>query len=132
MIKIKKGYGPDEYEVIPDDEAHVAYYLFAHPTDRAIFSNGITVRGQDIMAIGPAYHETIGWNPSHKLNSDDWNEIRDSGIGSKLRRRLELAKTVAKKMRPEDKGRKLPDVARSMHLIVLTDRPCLPSNNSTN
>lgn len=95
MIKIIIGFRDDQYYVIDDEEAHKAYYLFNNPEARTIFSNGVAVIGKHIQGIEPAWNETMGWNPTHKLDSDDWNEIRKNGVEDKLKKTLQEAKQVA-------------------------------------
>lgn len=114
MIKVRVGYRSDQYYVIPDEEAHVAYYLFAHQESRAVFSNGIAIRGEDIIGIEPAWNESLGWNPTHQLDGDDWNHIRGSGLEQKMRRRLETAKLVASKITPQDFRTPLPQLSSKL------------------
>jgi len=94
-IKIITGFRDDQYMVIDSEEAHKAYYLFNNPEARSVFSNGVALIGKHIQGIEPAYNETMGWNPTHKLDSDDWNEINQNGIASKIRNLLYEAKNVA-------------------------------------
>jgi hypothetical protein len=96
MIKIKTGYREDEYYVIKNSEAHKAYYLFEHPEARTVFSNGVALRGEDIRGIEPAWNEMMGWNPTHKLDNDDWNEINKSGIKEKINEVIDEAQKIAK------------------------------------
>jgi hypothetical protein len=95
MIKIITGFRDDQYFIINDEEAHKAYYLFENPEARTIFSNGVALIGKNIQGIEPAYNETMGWNPTHKLDDDDWNQIRRNGVAEKLRNTLSLAKEIA-------------------------------------
>lgn len=95
MIKITTGFRENQYRIIEDEEAHKAYYLFMHPEERGIFSNGVALQGKNIQQIEPAYNETMGWNPTHELDADDWNEIRKKGVDKKLRDVLYEAKKVA-------------------------------------
>lgn len=95
LIKIITGFRDDQFMIIDAEEAHKAYYLFLHPEERAIFGNGVALIGKNIQEIVPAWNETMGWNPSHKLEGDDWNEIREKGIDKKLNGVLQLAKEVS-------------------------------------
>ena len=95
-IKITTGFREDQYRIVEDEEAHKAYYLFMHPEERGIFSNGVALQGKNIQQIEPAYNETMGWNPTHKLDDDDWNEIRAKGVDRKLRDLLSEAREVAR------------------------------------
>ena len=95
MFKIITGFREDQYFIIDSEELHKAYYLFLHPEERAIFSNGVALIGKNIQGIEPAYNETMGWNPSHQLDDDDWNELRAKGIDVKMRNILKEAKKVS-------------------------------------
>lgn len=95
MIKIITGFRDNQYYVIENEEAHKAYYLFNNPEARTIFSNGVALIGKNIQGIEPAYNETMGWNPTHTLDSDDWNDIRSKGVDADLRNLLSEAKQVA-------------------------------------
>jgi hypothetical protein len=94
-IKIITGFRNEQYYIIDGDEAHKAYYLFNNPEARTTFSNGVALIGKNIQGIEPAYNETMGWNTTHKLEDDDWNEIRTKGIDKKLRDVLSLAKEIS-------------------------------------
>lgn len=95
FIKIITGYRQDEYITIPAREAHKAYYLFTHPNERGVFSNGEVLVGKDIRAIKPDYHATMGWNPTYRIESDDMNELISSGVYSKIEGALKAGKEVA-------------------------------------
>jgi hypothetical protein len=94
-FKIITGFRADQQFIIDADDVHKAYYLFINPEKRTIFSNGVAMIGQDIRGIEPAWNETMGWNPSHKLNGDDWNEIRQKGIDKEMKVIQETAKQLA-------------------------------------
>lgn len=94
-IKLQTGFKEDQYTIIDGEEAHKAYYLFLHPEERAVFSNGVAVVGKNIMEIKPAYNEIMGWNPTHKLDDFDWEEIRGKGIDRKVGLLLAGAKEIA-------------------------------------
>ena len=102
MIRIKTGYRDNQFYVIPEEEAHVAYYLFSHDDAKAIFSNGVALRGKDILGIEPAWNEIMGWNPTHELDDDDWNYMRSKDVDRKARERIEVAKLVSMKITPSD------------------------------
>lgn len=94
-IKLITGFRDDQYTIIDAEESHKAYYLFTHPEERAVFSNGVAVVGKNIQEIVPAWNETMGWNPTHKLDGYDWEEIREKGVDSKLRNVLSEAKEIS-------------------------------------
>lgn len=93
-IKIITGFREDQYYVIDSNEAHKAYYLFMHPEERGVFKNGVAIIGKNIQGIEPAWNETMGWNETHKLDDDDWNDIHRKGIKNKMRELLSEAKRV--------------------------------------
>jgi len=95
MIKIITGFREDQFTIIEDEEAHKAYYLFNNPEARTIFNNGVALIGKNIQGIEPAYNETMGWNPTHRLDSDDWNDLRNRGVDNRLRNVLSSAKEIA-------------------------------------
>lgn len=92
-IKIKTGYNSSV--TIPAEEAHKAYYLFSHPDERTIFSNGVALISNNIMGIEPDYNKTMGWNEGYNLLADDYADIRDKGVDKKIQAILEKAKDVA-------------------------------------
>jgi hypothetical protein len=83
-IKIITGFREDQEISIPMQEAHKAYYLFSHPEARTIFSTGDAIIGKDIQRIVPDYNRTMGWNASHRLTDDDYNEIKGRGVQDKM------------------------------------------------
>lgn len=95
-IKVICGYRQDQEFSIPLDEAHKVYYLFNNPEKRGTFNSGIALKGADIQRIVPDYHASMGWNPTHKLDSDDYNELHSSGVMPKIHKVMQLAKEVAK------------------------------------
>lgn len=95
-IKIVTGYRKDQEHSIDANEAHKAYYLFFNPDERAIFKDGLAICGRDIQKIEPDYNGTMGWNPTHLLGDDDWNEIHKEGVDKKLSEILSYAKGIAK------------------------------------
>lgn len=94
-IKVITGFRDDQYYVIDGEEAHKAYYLFNNPEKRGVFNNGVALVGRNIQGIEPAWNETMGWNPSHKPDGHDWNEIRKRGLKPKMAELLTEAKKVA-------------------------------------
>lgn len=94
-IKIITGFRDDQYYVIDSEEAHKAYYLFNNPEARTVFNNGVALIGKNIQGIEPAWQESMGWNPTHKLDSDDWNDIRGRHKDEQMRNILAEAKQVS-------------------------------------
>lgn len=96
-VKIIAGFRKDQEYSVDGDEAHKAYFLFLHPEARGIFSNGHAMIGSDIKEIVPDYQCTMGWNPTHVLGDDDYNELRQNGIEQRIRNLLSIAKEIAAK-----------------------------------
>lgn len=94
-IKITTGFSSDEKFTIYGEEAHKAYYLFNNPEKRGTFKNGVALIGRDIRSIQPDYNAEMGWNPTHKLDDYDWEEIRQKGVDIKMRDLLANAKEVS-------------------------------------
>lgn len=101
-FKIIVGFRRDQEYSLDIEEAHKAYYLFLHPEARTVFSDGTALIGEDIKSIVPDYHGSMGWNPSHIIDSDDWNDIRSRGVESKIQNMLAAAKELAPKLLPEE------------------------------
>ena len=95
-VKIVCGFRKDQEFCIDANEAHKAYYLFANPEKKMIFANGLALKGSDIQRIEPDYNTTMGWNPSHSLTGDDWNELTSGGVTTKFAAILAGAKEVAR------------------------------------
>jgi len=79
-FKVIIGFREDQFYTVDESEIHKAYYLFMNPEARTIFSDGVALVGKNIQGIEPDYHATMGWNKTHHLGSDDFNEMRDKGI----------------------------------------------------
>lgn len=94
-IKVITGFRDNQYYTIEADEAHKAYYLFLNPEKRGVFNNGVALIGKNIQGIEPDYNATLGYNPTYKLEADDWNELRRKGTDKELRIVLQEAKEVA-------------------------------------
>jgi len=94
-IKIITGFRKDQEHSIDADEAHKAYYLFFNPEKRAIFKDGLALRGEEIKKITPDYNGTMGWSPTYLLGDDDWVELHQRGITRKLTNILSYAKEIA-------------------------------------
>jgi hypothetical protein len=101
-IKLILGYRQDQEISISAEEAHKAYFLFLNPTQRGVFSDGHALIGRDIKQILPDYVGTMGWNPGHVLDPDDWNEIHETGLAGKMRHILSAAKQIGQLSLPED------------------------------
>lgn len=94
-IKVITGFRENQYYTIDAEESAKAYYLFLNPEMRGVFNNGVALIGKNIQGIEPDYHTTMGYNPSHQLDSEDWNEIRGKGVDVEIRDTLSSAKLIA-------------------------------------
>jgi hypothetical protein len=121
-IKLIVGFRRDQEHTIDANEAHKAYYLFLHPEQRGVFSNGLAIQGSQIQEIVPDWQGTMGWNPSHVLNSDDWNEIRQHGKEGRMKTLLAAAKEIAQIGTPED-------LQKPLFMLLKTKYPQLMASN---
>lgn len=107
-IKVITGFREEQETSIPMQEAHKAYYLFKNPDARGVFDCGVALIGRNIQEIKPDYNKTMGWNDSHKLNDDDWNEIKKIGVEEKMRWLIEKAKEIGDLIQSKPEFMKLP------------------------
>jgi hypothetical protein len=98
-IQVTTGFREDQITTIPMQEAHKAYYLFKNPTERGVFDCGVALVGRNIQEIKPDWHATMGWNPEHEIDTDDWNEIEGKGVGKTMKELLKVAKQVGELMK---------------------------------
>lgn len=108
MIKIISGFREDQSHSVPDDEAHKAYYLFLTPGSRAVFSNGLALRHEDVQRIEPDFRGTMGWNAAHRLDADDMNEVNNSSACRALKDVMSRAADVARSARDNQSLLSLP------------------------
>lgn len=101
-VKLIVGFRRDQEHSIPAEEAHKAYHLFLNPTSRGVFSNGLALKGDQIQEIVPDYQGTMGWNATHVLDSDDWNEIRAKGVDKKMQKYLSTGNEIARMGKIQD------------------------------
>lgn len=94
-FKIITGFRDDQFYTIDESEIHKAYYLFMNPESRTIFSDGVAIIGKNIQGIEPDYHSTMGWNKTHRLDTDDFNEMREKGILQKFTGIMSKGKEIA-------------------------------------
>lgn len=119
-VKIICGFRKEQEYTIDANEAHKAYYLFNHPDKRGTFNNGLAIKGSDIQRIAPDYNATMGWNHTHLLTDEDYNEMHANGVLSKLQKILASAKEIGRNGVPEDFQLPLIDLVRNKY-PTLTD-----------
>lgn len=117
-VKLIVGFRRDQEHSIDANEAHKAYYLFDNPDTRSTFSNGLAIKGDQIQEIVPDWQGTMGWNSTHNLDSDDWNELRASGVDSKMQQILTTAKEIAKLGEPEDLSKPLNELIKTKYPLL--------------
>lgn len=93
-VMIETGFDDIQHHTIAMEEAHKAYYLFLNPEKRGIFSNGLALIGKDIRKIRPDYHDIMGWNRTHKLDTYDYQELKQKGVDRECKLLLAQAKEV--------------------------------------
>lgn len=119
-LKIVCGYDEERHFPIKAQEAHKAYYLFEHPDKRGIFDNGLALTGKEIKIIQPDYHTTMGWNTTHELNDDDWNQLNGQGVVEKMKEIMGNAKDVSMMIdkKPELAGMQLGDIIKEKSNLI--------------
>lgn len=120
-VKIVCGFRKEQEYTINANEAHKAYYLFNNPDKRGTFDDGLAIKGSDIQRIVPDYNATMGWNHTHVLSDDDYNELRLNGVMQKLQGILASAKEVARIGEADDFKLPLIDLVKEKY-PALTDR----------
>ncbi|OGG65158.1 hypothetical protein A2Z56_02605 [Candidatus Kaiserbacteria bacterium RIFCSPHIGHO2_12_45_16] len=119
-VKIVCGFRKEQEFTIDANEAHKAYYLFNNPEKRGTFDTGLALKGSDIQRIEPDYNATMGWNHTHQLTSDDWNELRAKEITQKMNGIMAMARQFATFGKVEDLQVPLIDLREKYSM--LTDR----------
>jgi len=117
-VKIVCGHRKDQEFTIDANETHRAYFLFNNPQKRGTFDSGLSVLGADIRRIEPGYHATMGWNPEHLLNGEDYRELEQTGTAAKLKMILENAKEIASYCQSEDLKLPLIDLVRGKYAAL--------------
>ena len=114
-VKIVCGFRKEQEYTINANEAHKAYYLFNNPEKRGTFDDGLAIKGSDIQRIVPDYNATMGWNHTHVLTDDDWNELNLNGVANKLRTILASAKEIGMIGEPDDFKTPLIDLVKNKY-----------------
>lgn len=114
-IKVVCGFRKEQEFTINANEAHKAYYLFNNPDKRGTFDNGLAILGKDINRIEPDYNATMGWNHTHVLRDEDWNEIHATGTIDKMKGIMATAKEIGKIGEPEDLTMPLIDLIKEKY-----------------
>jgi len=116
------GFRREQDVSIPLQEAHKVYYLFNNREKHGVFENGVAIVGSSIQQVVPDYNKTMGWNDSHSINNEDWNELRREGIEEKMEMIMEKARDVAKMMPTR------PDFAHMTLGNIIVNNNLLPEN----
>lgn len=122
-VKVVCGFRKEQEYTINANEAHKAYFLFNHPEKRGTFDNGIAIKGSDIQRIVPDYQATMGWNHTHTLTDDDYNQMHTEGVLQKFEKILKIAKDVA--LHGE-----LADLSVPLHTLATTKYAALGEGSS--
>lgn len=117
-VKIICGFRKEQEYTINANEAHKAYYLFNHPDKRGTFDDGLAIKGSDISRIVPDYNATMGWNHTHVLTNDDYNELRAAGVLSKFHTIMASAKEIGRAGNIEDLKEPLIDLVQGRYYYL--------------
>ena len=114
-LKLITGFRRDQEYSIDANEAHKAYYLFEHPEARTTFRDGLAIKGDQIQEVVPDYQRTMGWNPTHVLDGDDYNEIARAGVDRKMQMIMSAAREIAKFAPPAELNTPLSELLRTKY-----------------
>ena len=73
-------WGFDEERSTDIGESELIKALYAMSTKSKVYLGDILLDGKYIIAIKENYQKTMGWNPTHEMDSDDWNQLKTEGI----------------------------------------------------
>lgn len=84
-FKIKTGYGDNDFiSIVGLEDLEKAQYAFM-TNSKVVFSNGELCRGQDIISIKEDWNRAMCWNVMHKMTTDDYAQLRSTGIENKYK-----------------------------------------------
>ncbi|MHA1401632.1 MAG: hypothetical protein ACTSQE_14880 [Candidatus Heimdallarchaeaceae archaeon] len=89
-FKIVTGFGEKDYFRIGKDEVARAYHCFL-TEGKMITSEGVALRGRNILRIEPNWNEIMGYTRDHKLSGEDYLDI-----GEKRQRHANSLMGIAK------------------------------------
>lgn len=89
-FKIHLGYGDEMKLSIGEDE--IERVMTAFLTGKKIQTSAGAIDGSKILLIKEDWNKTMGWNETHQLTSDDWNEINQKGVDNLYQGYLENLK----------------------------------------
>jgi hypothetical protein len=112
-FKVMRGFNQDDY--IPITESELKKAIYAHITGTNVAFEMGSITGTHISAVVPDFHRTLGWNPSHKLDSDDWNDIRGRGLENTMRNLIAEAKQTVQDVIASGDKRLLSDEQRKLN-----------------
>jgi hypothetical protein len=72
--KVCRGWGEDFVSI---EEKDLPRAIIAQLTGSVLLAGG-TIAGNKIEMIVPDYHKTMGWNYAHRLEPDDYAEIKNT------------------------------------------------------
>lgn len=87
-LYFKAIYGFDAEDYIPVEEDELEKAIYAHMTGSKTILKGGSMSGDKIHHVVEDNHRTMGWNRGYKLCSDDYAELREKGIDTKLQKVL--------------------------------------------
>lgn len=100
FFKIKIGFGENDFISITENELPMA--LRAQITGKiAVFSVG-SVAGNNIISITPDWNRLLGFNPTYKMQAEDYKRIGDKKV-KQVQDIFENIKNIALGIKPHDK-----------------------------
>ena len=80
-----------EIDIEESELEKAQYAMMTGGNTNVTFKSGWVI-ASEITQIMPNYGKTMGWNPEHKLDKDDWNEINNTHAMRRLPHAIGKAK----------------------------------------
>lgn len=87
---VRYGYGDEMTISIEEKDLEKAVYAWM--SQRKVNLTDALLDGKYIISITEDFHSPMGWNKSHKLEDEDWNQLRKSGVLDYYKDKINSAK----------------------------------------
>jgi len=101
FFKIKIGFGENDFISITEDELPMA--LRAQINGKVAILGGGSVAGNNIISITPDWNRLLGFNPTYKMQAEDYKRIGDKKV-KQVQEIFENIKNIALGIKPPDKA----------------------------
>lgn len=87
---VRYGYGDEMTISIEEKDLEKAVYAWM--SQKKVNLTNALLDGKYIISITEDFHSPMGWNKSHKLEDEDWNELRQNGVLDYYKGKINSAK----------------------------------------